>query len=490
MAINKIVYGNETLIDLTEDTATESDVASGAMFHLANGVRTAGTAKYASAPVANGNADKSNAMLFGRVDSTSTATVFTATVDGLTELVDGTAVYLTNHVVTSASGFTINVNGLGAKKVYNNLTNATRDTTIFNVAYGMLFIYDSTLDSNNGGWWCYRGYDSNTNTIGYQLRTNSANMPAVQTGYRYRLWLTDADGQGWVPINTSTSTNATTARALNSRPIDPFGSIVYCEHNATKNAGEGLGTSHQWEQYPLTIGYSYVKTLVKDAPVYLKCTPQTDGSAVMADIVSALPTTNDGYIYIFLGTAYSTTAMELLPVHPVYWHDGTGIRLWTGSAVPTAYTSNPAMDGTASAGTGTSYARGNHVHPHDTSKQDKLVSGTNIKTINGEPILGSGDITVGGGGGSGGGGLLVTINITAAGVNVIYTADKTAQEIYDAISNGITPMIHEVDSYYPITMKRLTNGIMFKEQGYGYWLIADSMSAYPTYTASGGGGND
>lgn len=332
MAINKIVYGNETLIDLTEDTATESDVASGAMFHLANGVRTTGTAKYASAPVANGNADKSNAILFGRVDSTSTATVFTATVDGLTELVDGTAVYLTNHVVTSASGFTINVNGLGAKKVYNNLTNATRDTTIFNVSYSMLFIYDSKLDSNNGGWWCYRGYDSNTNTIGYQLRTNSANTPAVQKGYRYRLWLTDADGQGWVPINTSTSTDATTARALNTRPIDPFGSIVYCEHNATKNAGEGLGTAHQWEQYALTIGYSYVKTLVKDAPVYLKCTPQADGSAVMADIVSALPTTNDGYIYIFLGTAYSTTAMELLPVHPVYWHDGTGIRLWTGSA--------------------------------------------------------------------------------------------------------------------------------------------------------------
>lgn len=360
MAINKIVYGSETLIDLTEDTATESDVASGAMFHLANGVRTAGTAKYASAPVANGNADKSNAILFGRVDSTSTATVFTATVDGLTELVDGTAVYLTNHVVTSASGFTINVNGLGAKKVYNNLTNATQDTTIFNVSYSMLFIYDSKLDSNNGGWWCYRGYDSNTNTIGYQLRTNAANMPAVQKGYRYRLWLTDADGQGWVPINTSTSTDATTARALNSRPIDPFGSIVYCAHNATKNAGEGLGTTYQWEQYTLTIGYSYVKTLVKNAPVYLKCTPQADGSAVMADIVSALPTTNDGYIYIFLGTAYSTTAMELLPVHPVYWHDGTGIRLWTGSASSgaTAMTDtevNTAVNRAFSGGSGGNY---------------------------------------------------------------------------------------------------------------------------------------
>lgn len=30
----------------------------------------------------------------------------------------------------------------------------------------------------------------------------------------------------------------------------------------------------------------------------------------------------------------------------------------------------------------------------ETSKQDKLVSGTNIKTINGQPVLGSGDITI------------------------------------------------------------------------------------------------
>lgn len=35
------------------------------------------------------------------------------------------------------------------------------------------------------------------------------------------------------------------------------------------------------------------------------------------------------------------------------------------------------------------------------SKQDKLVSGTNIKTINNQSILGSGNISISGGGGSG-----------------------------------------------------------------------------------------
>ena len=42
-------------------------------------------------------------------------------------------------------------------------------------------------------------------------------------------------------------------------------------------------------------------------------------------------------------------------------------------------------------------------HQDISGKQDKLVSGTNIKTINGTSILGSGDIVISGGGGSSGG---------------------------------------------------------------------------------------
>lgn len=38
--------------------------------------------------------------------------------------------------------------------------------------------------------------------------------------------------------------------------------------------------------------------------------------------------------------------------------------------IPTAYTSAPEMDGTASAGSSTAWAKGDHVHPSDTSKAD------------------------------------------------------------------------------------------------------------------------
>lgn len=43
MAINKVVYGSSTLIDLTADTAVASDVAQGKTFHLADGTQAVGS---------------------------------------------------------------------------------------------------------------------------------------------------------------------------------------------------------------------------------------------------------------------------------------------------------------------------------------------------------------------------------------------------------------------------------------------------------------
>ena len=101
--------------------------------------------------------------------------------------------------------------------------------------------------------------------------------------------------------------------------------------------------------------------------------------------------------------------------------------------IPSATTLAPIMDGMATVGSETKWAKGDHVHPTDTSrvpitrtvngmalstdiwidaahipceggendveaalaeKQDELVSGTNIKTINGQSLLGSGDLPV------------------------------------------------------------------------------------------------
>ena len=43
MAVNKVVLGDEVLIDLSKDTVTEEDVVRGKFFHKANGDSAEGT---------------------------------------------------------------------------------------------------------------------------------------------------------------------------------------------------------------------------------------------------------------------------------------------------------------------------------------------------------------------------------------------------------------------------------------------------------------
>ena len=96
---------------------------------------------------ASGTADKKAELdvriPFAEVDSTSTSTVFTATVPGISKLEDGVCVYLMNGVVTSASGFTLEVNGLGALPCYQTMAAASRVTTVWNKNYTFLFVYNS-----------------------------------------------------------------------------------------------------------------------------------------------------------------------------------------------------------------------------------------------------------------------------------------------------------------------------------------------------------
>lgn len=55
-----------------------------------------------------------------------------------------------------------------------------------------------------------------------------------------------------------------------------------------------------------------------------------------------------------------------------------------GGEGPEPYDSNPAMNGAANAGSSSNYARGDHVHPSDTSKADKVTeesyAGTEIES--------------------------------------------------------------------------------------------------------------
>ena len=278
-----------------------------------------------------------SAIFFGQCDSTSTATKFTAQIDGITEYFDGLTILLKNGVVESKTGCTFNINGLGEKGAWGTYE-LSRVSTMFTVTRVYVFIYDSSLDEGNGGFWAYQGKDSNDNTAAYWVRTNYGNMPVSSTTYRYRLLFTSADKTHYVPANNSTSTNSTAKRDVNQEKIDPFGKIAYYSSTNDLLAEERPTTASQWIQYNVPLGYSFNRsgkalTLTPWKPVYIKATPYADGSAIIdADepYVQDLPVTEDGKIYIHLGIAYSSIYIELLLNHPVYYYHNGGVQLWTG----------------------------------------------------------------------------------------------------------------------------------------------------------------
>ena len=281
-----------------------------------------------------GDAYRTSSIPMGQLDATSTATVMTATVPGITELRDGVCVWLKNGVVTSASGFTLNINGLGAKPVYSSMEAASAETTLFNVAYTMLFVYDSTRVSG-GCWVLYRGYNSDTNTLAYQIRDYQAAKTMKSALYRYMFVFTAKDGTLVPSCGTSNSTS--TSKTLTAESFDPFGPIYYYTTTTTVNAGASPSASYMYTKYyacNMRYGFNVGSSqLTAKAPVYIKCSPQADGMVKLSGascIVQTLPSTEDGYVYILLGYAYSAYQVDMDIKHPAYCYRNSGIQQWTG----------------------------------------------------------------------------------------------------------------------------------------------------------------
>ena len=238
---------------------------------------------------------------------------------------------------------------------YNNSTL----TTHYAVGTVVLVVYDSTTtqtayptagtsESITGVWRCAADYDSNTTNISNILRPGGTALLKTQLG-RYRLILS-VDGETVLPFNSSNSTSATAAKTVTQEKFDPFGNIYFYNTSTVRAANYALAASAMNMQYYSAsyslIGYSYVTTLTANKWIFLKATMQSDGMAILnADtttggpIVQDLPTTDDGFIYIFLGYATSATLFTLHINHPIFYYKNGRIRMYTGQEdTDTTYT--------------------------------------------------------------------------------------------------------------------------------------------------------
>lgn len=102
MAVNKVEYDGDTLMDLTEDSVAPEVLAEGETAHNAAGEPIIGTLKVQDEVVT----------------TTGTAPAYVAQVKGITALVPGVNFIMIPHQGGISGNLTLNVNSLGAKKLY------------------------------------------------------------------------------------------------------------------------------------------------------------------------------------------------------------------------------------------------------------------------------------------------------------------------------------------------------------------------------------
>lgn len=190
----------------------------------------------------------------------------------------------------------------------------------------------TTFDAATAG---YRvSGDANSTTIS-NLYYGNGNHIANSAVYRYQL-LFSIDDNVLTPLNNVNNDVGTGKTMLTSVQFDPLRPIYYYGTTTNIAANGAIGADSLYYSISgLDLRYTFNcgTTLTAHKPFYLKCTPTSTGKAVIQSAspwTQSLPTSADGYIYIFLGTTYSTYQLALYPVHPVYYHDGTTIRYYNG----------------------------------------------------------------------------------------------------------------------------------------------------------------
>lgn len=267
--------------------------------------------------------------------SSTTENAFLVTIPYVKALSDGLVIHCQFHAETK-SGATLNVNNLGAKGIYYRYATAITTHIIANNYVDL--IYSASIDK----WVLLFSYDADSNTLGYQVRTNNGSYynSASTSCYRYQILV---ETTGGLEAFTSTSNSTGTSKTQLSPKYIPNGEIRYYSGTAEVKTKTQFGATSLWQQYQgINLKYSFnIPTITNNSPCYIKMSRNTDGtlkpvySATSGGhpLVFSLPTTKDGYYYTYLGRTYeasSTVYLELELCHPTFYYDG-GIRTYDGT---------------------------------------------------------------------------------------------------------------------------------------------------------------
>lgn len=139
--VNKVVFGNLTLIDTSGVTVTPDKLAEGYTALDASGALITGTAKTGG-----------NTVYYGECSTTAGTQAKTVTISGITELTTGLSIRVKFTNAQSYNGApTLNLNSLGAKNIRRNgTTNAARYEWLAGEVLDLVYDGDAWLMVNGG----------------------------------------------------------------------------------------------------------------------------------------------------------------------------------------------------------------------------------------------------------------------------------------------------------------------------------------------------
>ena len=254
-------------------------------------------------------------------------------------------------------GTALQINDLGYKPIVWNLNSMI--TTRYSVGSVVWAVYNSTqtatLYLGNGsqaitGCWQVMDYNSDTTTVTNVRRYYGARLKPTTDLLDYVLVFrkneTHVVPMHSTPNGTSGAAAYTgstrTDKEMTTESFDPFGEILFYRNGSKVAANAVIPTATLYQQnYLISVESTFNcgRTLTGNKELYLVVDLQSDGMVKLATDVNpwsqTLPTTNDGHLYICLGVMYNTYQIDFSMNHPIYYHDGTQLRMYTGAKIPT-----------------------------------------------------------------------------------------------------------------------------------------------------------
>lgn len=272
--------------------------------------------------------------IFGTSTSAADATEKTVSIPSITTLNVGQMIIVQPTITSTVANSTIKLNNFTTYPMrYNNaaITTST-DSVVWNLNYPSIWVFDGT-------YWVFAGHglDSNTTyTLNYSV--DAGKYTAGSGSYavsRYSIVAQKANGT-WEKITSTSATYSTgTSKTVNTNGFI-LNQLRY--YGTTTNVANGakIATNTMYEKAAsVDMRYSTncggTTTWAEGDYIYLVGTIGNDGLFYLDTTTwwtNALPSTNDGKLYIRLGLALAASGytMSFFEDRPIFYHDGTGIK--------------------------------------------------------------------------------------------------------------------------------------------------------------------